>query len=190
MMNDFEWNDDEDLEKNFHDRSLLKKNRSRTEYGYVCKRKKVLHRADGPAVIMSNGSKYWYWHGEMHRKDAPAIETPDGTFEWFSHGLNHRENGPAISSRQVTKWCRNGFFHREDGPAFIFEDHSFIYMKISKHWYLNGLRHREDGPAFIGSGGEECWYFNGVLHRNDGPAVIGNGREEWWLHGARQERSE
>jgi hypothetical protein len=68
-----------------------------------------LHREDGPAVILSSGSKIWYRHGKYHREDGPAAE-------WY--------NGE-------TWWCREGRLHREDGPAFIGADGS-------KSWWLNG----------------------------------------------------
>lgn len=45
-----------------------------------------LHREDGPAVLGSEGGKFWFKHGELHREDGPAIELRDGTKGWFVRG--------------------------------------------------------------------------------------------------------
>lgn len=44
------------------------------------------HREDGPAVELSNGTKWWYKHGNYHREDGPAIINSDGSKEYW---LNH-----------------------------------------------------------------------------------------------------
>jgi hypothetical protein len=46
----------------------------------------MLHRENGPAVERANGSKQWYWYGELHRRGAPAIEHADGRTEWWQCG--------------------------------------------------------------------------------------------------------
>jgi hypothetical protein len=33
-----------------------------------------LHRLDGPAKELFNGSKYWYQDGRLHRLDGPALK--------------------------------------------------------------------------------------------------------------------
>jgi hypothetical protein len=43
------------------------------------------HRDDGPAVVHSDGRKYWCQDGEIHREDGPAVEWPDGR-KWFTKG--------------------------------------------------------------------------------------------------------
>ena len=45
-----------------------------------------LHRTDGPAVEMSDGSKSWYQNGLRHRTDGPAIEYSDSGKVWFING--------------------------------------------------------------------------------------------------------
>ena len=34
----------------------------------------VLHRPDGPALILESGSSFWYKNNELHRLDGPAEE--------------------------------------------------------------------------------------------------------------------
>jgi hypothetical protein len=45
-----------------------------------------LHRLDGPAIELSNGTKLWYVGGNLHRLDGPAVEWLDGTKDWFING--------------------------------------------------------------------------------------------------------
>jgi hypothetical protein len=45
-----------------------------------------LHRSDGPAVELADGTKAWYSSGKRHRDDGPAVERADGTKEWFREG--------------------------------------------------------------------------------------------------------
>jgi len=100
-----------------------------------------LHRAGGPAVILSDGTKLWYKNGLKYRLDGPAIEWVDGTKQWYVNGKRHRLDGPAEEWADGTKaWYRDDKLHREDGPA---------YESIGgvKAWYVNGMPHREDGPA-------------------------------------------
>ena len=42
----------------------------------------LAHRDDGPAVISSNGDRFWYRHGVYHREDGPAVEWANGDKEW------------------------------------------------------------------------------------------------------------
>lgn len=66
------------------------------------------HRADGPAVILRGGRKFWYYHGNLHRDDGPAIET-NFFKKWCSEGKLHRLDGPAVV-------CSNGnkqWFYRD-----------------------------------------------------------------------------
>ena len=46
-----------------------------------------LHRVHGPAVVCTNGSKFWYQNGRRHRVDGPAIEYSDGSKFWFIDGI-------------------------------------------------------------------------------------------------------
>lgn len=68
-----------------------------------------LHREDGPAVILSTGSEFWYYNGQRHRENGPAIEWHCGSKEWWHHGVNHRNCGPAVIRSDGTKeWWLNG----------------------------------------------------------------------------------
>lgn len=46
----------------------------------------VYHREDGPAIELSDGTKYWYINGELHRENGPAIERADGYTTWHLDG--------------------------------------------------------------------------------------------------------
>lgn len=94
-----------------------------------------LHREDGPAVEMKDGSgKSWWINGELHRVGGPAVELEDGTKYWFLNGERHRMDGPAVEKADGTKeWWVLGKAHREDGPAFINPDGT-------RHWYINNKR--------------------------------------------------
>lgn len=48
-------------------------------------------------TITSAGGKYWYMYRQLHRTNGPAVELDDGTIQWFLYGRFHRANGPAIS---------------------------------------------------------------------------------------------
>jgi hypothetical protein len=56
----------------------------------------LLHRTDGPAVIISSGSQFWYFEGKLHRTDGPAVIYSDGHEAWYFEGKLHRTDGPAI----------------------------------------------------------------------------------------------
>ena len=68
-----------------------------------------LHREDGPAIIVSNGSKVWYRNSLCHRDDGPGVIDSDGFKAWYKNGLYHRDDGPAIIHNDGTKeWYKNG----------------------------------------------------------------------------------
>ena len=47
-----------------------------------------LHREDGPAIELANGSKFWFLNGEYHREDGPAVEGSDGSKYWYLNGIS------------------------------------------------------------------------------------------------------
>ncbi len=67
-----------------------------------------LHRDDGPAVIWTDGTQEWWWHGGLHRDDGPAWIFSDGKQKWYWHGeevteeehakLRQQPSGGLISS--------------------------------------------------------------------------------------------
>jgi hypothetical protein len=45
-----------------------------------------LHKENGPAVVMADGTREWWFHGKRHCEDGPAITFPDGHNKWFIEG--------------------------------------------------------------------------------------------------------
>lgn len=41
------------------------------------------HREDGPAIVMTNGTRMWYDHGRLHRTDGPAVMLAGGMNSWY-----------------------------------------------------------------------------------------------------------
>jgi hypothetical protein len=78
--------------------------------------------------IDENGNRFWYHNGLLHREDGPAVEMSDGSWEWLFHGTWHRVGGPAIQIDIGRYWYLHGLLHREDGPAIE-------YCDGSKRWF-------------------------------------------------------
>lgn len=55
----------------------------------------ILHRKDGPAVELSNGSKVWRVNGFLHRVEGPARENAGNSPEWWLHGYEFDESAHA-----------------------------------------------------------------------------------------------
>jgi hypothetical protein len=64
-----------------------KTNDNGTKFYYKDKKKTILHREDGPAVVYSDGDKSWYLNGKRHRMDGPAIEYINGSDRWYIDGV-------------------------------------------------------------------------------------------------------
>ena len=113
------------------------------------------------SYIGTQGAKTWEnADGERHREDGPALIFTDGTQWWYQNGLLHREDGPAqIWVDGVEHWYFNGELHRDGGPASIYN--SPATPKQQEQWFQRGLLHREDGPASTYPYGIEEWYING-----------------------------
>ena len=80
--------------------------------------------------------KYFNAAGQLHRDEGPAVIMTDGTKEWYHNGLRHRENGPAsVMPNGRKEWWQNGKRHREDGPAY-----ERLGLKV---WYLHGELYSE-----------------------------------------------
>jgi hypothetical protein len=56
-----------------------------------------LHREDGPAIMLSNGHKEWWFNGVLHRLDGPAI-TWDGGETWAINGCK--------VDIEINKWAK------------------------------------------------------------------------------------
>ena len=75
-----------------------------------------LHRLDGPAVELSDGTKKWYQNGKYHRLDGPARELSNGYKEWWQNGKYHRLDGPAYEGNDGTKaWWIEGKYYKTEG---------------------------------------------------------------------------
>lgn len=113
-----------------------------------------------PASATTTERKTWYIHGKVHREDGPAVIISNGTQAWFLNDEKHRANAPAvIFGNGTTEWWVNGQLHRENGPAASYPD------GMTK-WYLNGVKHREDGPAIKWGDGTIEWWLNGIQQEN------------------------
>lgn len=55
-------------------------------------------------VTNPNRDQYWYQDDLIHRKDGPAMELFDGSKLWAQHGLYHRDSGPAVEYANNDKY--------------------------------------------------------------------------------------
>jgi hypothetical protein len=56
------------------------------------------HRFDGPAVIYTDGSQFWYFNGKCHRLDGPAWIGIDGSQQWYIDNKN--------ITKEVEEWLK------------------------------------------------------------------------------------
>ncbi len=86
--------------------------------------------------IEENGYREWQnSEGQLHRIDGPARELSDGSKEWWINGKYHRTDGPACEDINGDKeWWVNGKLHRTDGPACE-------YSNGYKFWYLKDIEY-------------------------------------------------
>jgi len=85
-------------------------------------------------VIDEYGVKRWFNEkGELHRDNGPAIILSDGSVEYYQNGKCHREDGPAIIDANGTRcYYQNGRCHRLDGPAVIWSNVREEYWEYGK----------------------------------------------------------
>lgn len=125
---------------------------------------------DQPAVVMNDGTKYWYTDGVLTRdNDKPTVIFADGSKEWRLNGKLHRENDqPAvILANGTTFWYKNGKRHRIGAPAVE-------YSNGTKEWYIDDLLNRpekdEKGfflPTIVRADGTRMWHQKGRLYRDE-----------------------
>jgi len=53
------------------------------------------HREDGPAIICTNGTKYWFINGLKHREDGPAVVRVNGSKEWWVNDRKFYQEDPS-----------------------------------------------------------------------------------------------
>lgn len=67
----------------------------------------ILHRLDGPAIIVTKGgnSSYWYKDNLLHREDGPAIERVNNIKEYYINGksLQEEEFIEYLKKKEVSK---------------------------------------------------------------------------------------
>lgn len=51
----------------------------------------IFHKEDGPAIELTNGSRFWYQNGKRHRLDGPAREYNSGHKYWYIEGIRYSE---------------------------------------------------------------------------------------------------
>ena len=63
----------------------------------------ALHREDGPAIELKDGTRMWWRNGQLHREDGPAVEGADGRLQWWleNHELSKEEWRTALKSRAL-----------------------------------------------------------------------------------------
>lgn len=86
-------------------------------------------------------SAHWYWREQHHRADGPAIEWSDGTKEWFIHGRRHRIGGPAYEDgvNNTRQWWVDGKCHRTDGAAVEYGDGSRDWWVDGERWFVRTI---------------------------------------------------
>jgi hypothetical protein len=50
-----------------------------------------LHREDGPAVTLPDGTEFWLKEGSLHRTDGPAVIQSNSKKQWWIEGINYTE---------------------------------------------------------------------------------------------------
>jgi len=56
-------------------------------YYYELESSRLHREGDEPAIILANGSKYWYKNGQLHREgDEPAYINATGSEFWYKNG--------------------------------------------------------------------------------------------------------
>lgn len=132
--------------------------------GVFYTRNTMVHRTDGPAVIVN--------HYDCDTSTLVYNLTIDYTSERLAFAYKqldalHCEDGPArIWSCGCKEWFVDNERHRMDGSAVR-------NCSGQEAWYCKDELHRENGPALVFGNGREEWYRHGVLHRVGGPAVVG-----------------
>lgn len=145
---------------------FIKKNEKETRY-YLDYEKNILHREDGPAVIIvsfPDNECYYFWEGtEIYKEDweqkvkekqlagSGATEIEPGVFQRVENqGLAHEQTVYYSDAKCTIK-------HRVGGPA--------LECKCAvNEWKQNGQFHREDGPALIGAHYYGTYYLKGKTY--------------------------
>ena len=141
-----------------------------------------------PAVVKTNGDKYWYTDGRLNRRDAapetghalPAVMLADGTQEWLLDGVRTRTDRDPSPGRVLPavirgdgaeEWWLDGELRRDDVDENGDELPAAEYADGTKIWYVDGRQERAatdgDGhtrPSYESATRKE-WRVRGQLHR-------------------------
>ena len=74
--------------------------------------------------VNSDGTKFWYFNGQLHREDGPAIEYANGFKYWYLNGKPHREDGPAF------EWANGDKEWWLKGEKVTEEEHKRLTSKV------------------------------------------------------------
>ena len=109
----------------------------------------AFHADDGePAIVYSNGAKYYFKMGRLHNDNGPAIVTRIGSEMWYYYGFQHRTNGPAVVYKSKpncvphVRWflcgrqfaSQDAYFRalkklKKQGPEFLFTGEIAMRLK-------------------------------------------------------------
>jgi hypothetical protein len=76
---------------------------------------------DQPAVVYTDGTKWWYKQGQIHRDGGPAVVHPNGVEEWWQNNKRHRTGGPAViypDTAEIIPELRGVKQHWDSGNMF------------------------------------------------------------------------
>jgi len=116
---------------------------------------------DLPAVTYKNGTQCWYRYGLLHRKNGPAVILPIGICLFYNNGELIKTH-PFVKQKAIKTYNENGKLHSyNDLPAVT-------TTNGSKWWYKNGELHRDnDLPAVVFPTGTKEWWLNGKFIKDE-----------------------
>jgi len=98
-----------------------------------------LHRDGGhPAIVSTDGSKYYYIDGNLHRDgDLPSVEYPDGYKAYYKNGCLHRDGGHAalMHTDGSVEYFLYGTEISETVANFIAKRKRAIVKYAFRYWY-------------------------------------------------------
>ena len=154
----------------------------------------VLHRTDGPAIILASGEEHWYRYGIKHRTQGtgPASTFADGSVMYFPRGFltrDEEEPGPTIILSDGSEfWTQENLLHRNDGPAVTIKDMTDVPKNVKDYLYATvrapylplGFGKKPSGvPHEPGT----YWLRSGCYHSIHGPAIhLTSGEKQFYLY--------
>lgn len=161
-------------------------------------RKGKFHRSrNKPAIILIDGSNYYYKYGKRHCTKYPAIKRINGAALWYKNNKRHRDDGPAVTySSGTEEYWYNGQLHREDGPAVYYEHVADDRVYKREEWFRFGKLHRENNPAIsytVKINQMQFFYtyeryYKGNLHSLKEPAIKNIEEELFYINGRKLEK--